>query len=256
MKVCPPKLPTPLVPSPINPINFKPSVPSASIPKLPGTGPTNRNTCGGKNKKLCEGVPIMLCRNNPCCFVDQNQLCASVSEVKYKFNGQECTDLVSQVQCEMSGLCMWNAMELECDELNEMECQDLRKADCDAAQTCHWVPTPPMPAMPVAPGVPRPLGTCMEIAEAPMPGFGMMPGMMPGMPGVMGMGGKLQKTAPESSESEPTSKHTNLLIDWRVYLAVLAFGAGSLLIGVYLKENCQKRNSEPISLHESMVDQF
>merc|ERR1712217_534904 len=109
----------------------------------------------------------------------------------------------------------------------------------------HWVPAPAPPAMPITPaGVPRPLGSCMEIAEAPMPGFGMMPGMnpgmmpgmtpgmpgmTPGMPGMMGMGGKLKKTAPENSDSESTSRHTNLLIDWRVYLAVLAIGAGCLL---------------------------
>merc|ERR1719499_1096484 len=96
MKVCPPKLPTPISPAALNPISpllprIPQSVPSSSIPKLPGTGPTNRNTCGGKNKKLCEGMPVMLCRQNPCCFISpDNMLCTSVSEVKYNMNGQEC----------------------------------------------------------------------------------------------------------------------------------------------------------------------
>jgi len=62
----------------------------------------------------------------------------SITKILPPTGGLECGDFGFD-QCQKDPACLWNTIELECDELKEMDCQDLTEDHCHNAQMCSWI---------------------------------------------------------------------------------------------------------------------
>jgi len=115
---------TPIVPGSVSPIS----------PLLPDL---DKSTCGGKTQNMCHGLGAIQCAEEACCVL-QGAQCNSITKAVRPTAGMECGDF-QETGCRKETACMWNELELECEDLKEMDCQDLKKEHCWAALTCSWV---------------------------------------------------------------------------------------------------------------------
>jgi len=129
-----------VVPAPATPTQVVPSAPAQ-----PGVGllPADKAACGGKTQNRCHNLGVgELCTSDPCCrLVGSPQFgtkCMSITKILHPTGGLECGDFGFD-QCQKDPACLWNTIELECDELKEMDCQDLPEDHCHSAQMCSWI---------------------------------------------------------------------------------------------------------------------
>jgi len=117
------------------------AVPSAVHPGI-GVLPADKAACGGKTQNKCHTLMGDMCASEPCCrLVGSPQFgtkCMSITKILHPTGGLECGDFGFD-QCQKDPACLWNTIELECDELKEMDCQDLTEEHCHNAQMCSWI---------------------------------------------------------------------------------------------------------------------